>query len=167
MRRQLVALGEGQPVRRHLGQVVEHRDPVRGRVECRGAVGDLDEQAARLADQQRQQMMRGDQVCFHAEPQDAQARAQIMLPDRGVPVSGPALELLGAPDVVDQHVEAAVLVADAPAQLADLLRVEVIDSDRDAGAAQAGSPAQPCPRSSRDGRSPTRPGRLRCCARCR
>ncbi len=36
---------------------------------------------------------------------------EIVLPDRRVPVGGTALQLFAAPDVVDQHVDAAVLAA--------------------------------------------------------
>ena len=40
---------------------------------------------------------------------------------------GSALEHLGAPDVVDEHVDVAVLVANPVGQCGDLVGVEVVD----------------------------------------
>ena len=51
---------------------------------------------------------------------------------------GPALQHFGAPDVVDEHVDAAVLVTDTFGQRRDLRRFEMVDGDGDALAAQAG-----------------------------
>ncbi|GAA3371484.1 hypothetical protein GCM10017744_099400 [Streptomyces antimycoticus] len=101
-----------------------------------GAVGHLDEQATRLADQQRQQVVRGDQVGVQTEPENAQPVVEAVFPDRGVPVGGPALEPLGAPDVVDQDVDPAVIVADALGQPPDLRGVEMVGADGDAGATE-------------------------------
>ena len=47
-----------------------------------------------------------------AEPQDAQTVVEVVLPDRRVPRRRRALENLGAPDVVDQDVDVAVIGAD-------------------------------------------------------
>ena len=99
----------GQPPRhadhRRLRQVVEHRDAVVVGVVFRRSVGHLDHQAPRAAHQQRQRMVARDQVGVDREAQHSQAALQVVLPDRLVPVE----QVLGAPDVVDEHVEAAVL----------------------------------------------------------
>ena len=55
-----------------------------------------------------------------------------------VPRARMGLEPLHGGAQVSTCIAGPTLVADAPAQLADLLRIEVIDSDRDAGAPQAG-----------------------------
>ena len=47
-----------------------------------------------------------------------------------------ALEDLGAPDVVDQDVDGAVVVADAIGERLHLCDVEVVDLDRDANATE-------------------------------
>ena len=96
-----------------------------------GAVRHLDQQAARALDQQRQRVMRRDQMRIDAKPQQAQAVLEIMVPDRLVPFE----QLLAAPDVVDQDVEAALLGADALDQLADIVGDEVVDRDGNALAA--------------------------------
>jgi len=51
---------------------------------------------------------------------------------------GSTCEYLAAPDVVDQHVDVAVLVPDTLAQPSHLIGVEVVDLDRDTGPAEAG-----------------------------
>lgn len=48
--------------------------------------------------------------------------------------NGPALEPLGAPDVVAQDVDSAVIVADALGRPPDLRGVEMAGADGDAGA---------------------------------
>ena len=105
-------LGERQAVHGCLGQVVEDGDPVVRRVVVDGAVGDLDEQSARPLDQQREQVVRRDQVGVDGEPQDAEPVVEVVLPDRCVPLRRRALEHLAAPDVVHQDVETPVLLAD-------------------------------------------------------
>lgn len=70
------------------------------------------------------------------ESEYAQPVVEIVLPDRGVPVRGPTLEAFSAPDVVDQHGDAAVLVTNALSQARDLVGVEMIDLPRDPGAAE-------------------------------
>ena len=62
VQREVFQLGEGEPDDRGLGEVVEGVDAVVDGVVVRGAVGHLDHEAARLADQQRQRMVAGDQV---------------------------------------------------------------------------------------------------------
>ena len=110
-RRELVPLRVREPVHRDLRQVVVHRDPVVRRVVLRGAVGDLDHQPAGAVDEQREQVVRRDEVGVDREPEDPQAGVEVVLPDRGVPLVGSALQDLGAPDVVDQHVDVPVVVA--------------------------------------------------------
>src|SRR5882724_11909661 len=60
-----------------------------------------------------------------------------MLPDRRVPLGRAALEALAAPDVVDQHVDVTVLVADLFGQSLHVLRVEMVDRNSDANTAKA------------------------------
>ena len=81
-----------------------------------GAVGDLDDEPAGAADQQRQRVVARDQVRVDREPQQPQAGVEVVLPHRRVPLE----EVLGAPDVVDEHVEAAVLGVDALDERRDL-----------------------------------------------
>ena len=66
-----------------------------------------------------------------AEPEQAQAVLEIVLPDRLVPLE----QLLAAPDVVDQDVEPALLGADALDQRFDLVGHQMIDRNGDALAA--------------------------------
>ena len=47
-----------------------------------------------------------------------------------------ALEQLAAPDVVDEHVDVAVVAPDLLGQALHLGGVEMVDRDRDAGAAE-------------------------------
>ena len=133
-----VTLREGQTVHALLDEVVEHRDAVVLRVVVGGTVGDFDEQAAGLRDQQRQQVMRRHQMRLDTEPQDPQALLQVELPDRRVPLRWPALQYFGAPDVVDEHVDTAVLTTDTFGQRRDLRRFKMVDGDSDALAAEPG-----------------------------
>jgi hypothetical protein len=73
-----------------------------------------------------------------AEPQNPQALLQVELPDRRIPLRRPALQHFSAPDVVDEHVDAAVLGADMFGQRCDLRRFEMIDGDGYTLAAQTG-----------------------------
>ena len=75
-----------------------------------------------------------DQVRVHAELQHAKTVPEIVLPDRRVPL----LEILSTPQVVDQHVQAALLSADPRDQRFDLARHKVVNPDRDAPAAGRG-----------------------------
>ena len=56
--------------------------------------------------------MRRDEVRVDREPQDPQSLVEIVLPDGRVPVGRAALQHFGAPDVVDEHVDVAVVVPD-------------------------------------------------------
>ena len=99
-------------------------------------VGHFDEQSAGPRDEQRQQAVRGDEVGVDAEPENSQAVVQVVFPDRPVPCRRVALEHLGAPDVVDQDVDGAVVVPDAIGEGLHLCDVEVVDLDRDADATE-------------------------------
>ncbi|MDQ0835333.1 hypothetical protein QF032_007177 [Streptomyces achromogenes] len=79
-------------------------------------------------------MVAGDGVGLDGEPQHPQSVVQVVLPDGGVPLE----ELLAAPDVVDQDVEAALLVRDALDKGPHLRRVEVVGGYGDAPAAGLG-----------------------------
>lgn len=106
------------------------------RVVVGSAVGNFDEQAAGLRDQERQQIMRRYQMRLDAEPQNPQAVLQVELPDRRVPLRWPTFQDFGAPDVIDEHVDAAMFAADTFGQRRDLRGFEVIDGDGDALAAE-------------------------------
>ena len=109
MRREILGMRPRHAGHRDLGEIVEGREPVVIGIVLGGAVGHLDEQAARALDHQRQREVRGDQMRVDAEAKQAQAVLEIMLPDRLVPFE----QLLAAPDVVDEDVETALLGADA------------------------------------------------------
>jgi hypothetical protein len=70
-------------------------------------------------------------VRLHGVSQERDAVGEVVLPERGVPLS----ERIAAPYVVDEDVESAVAVGDALDQRPDLLGFGVIDANRDAGAA--------------------------------
>jgi hypothetical protein len=78
----------------------------------------------------------GDQVGVETEPQYSQTVVEVVFPDRPVPCRRVTLEDLGAPDVVDQDVDGAVVVADAIGERPHLCDVEVVDLDRDANATE-------------------------------
>jgi hypothetical protein len=75
-----------------------------------------------------------DEVRVDRQAQHPQAAVEVVLPDRRVPLD----ELLAAPDVVDEQVEAAVLGLDAAHERLDLRRHEVVDVDGDALATRVG-----------------------------
>jgi hypothetical protein len=133
MRCEVLGMGPSHAGHRHLGEIIEWIDPVVVRVVLGRAVRHLDKQTARTLDQQRQRMMRRDQMRMHAE--HAQAVLEIMLPDGLVPF----LEILAAPDVIDEDIETTPLGADAVGQLLDLLGDEMIDLNGDAVAAGCGN----------------------------
>jgi hypothetical protein len=108
------------------------------RVVSLGAVGDLDVQSSRLGDEQRQEAVCRDEMRVDREPQDAQADVDVVFPDRLVPLGRSALEDLGAPDVVDQHVDVAVIVSDAIGEPLHLPRIEMVERNRDACSAECG-----------------------------
>ena len=134
VRLEVLRLGEREPDDRRLGEVVEGVDAVVDGVVLRGPVGHLDHQAARVADQQRERVVAGDQVGLDGEVEQPQAVGEVVLPDRRVPLE----ELLAAPDVVDEHVEPALLVVDAAHERLDLGGLEVVGRDGDALASGGG-----------------------------
>ena len=129
---QVLGMRPAYAVHRGFGEIVEGRQPVMRGVVVGGAVGDLDQQAARSFDQQRQREMRGDEVRVDGEPQQAQAVAEMVLPDRLVPLE----QIFAAPDVVDEDVEPAMVAADPFDQRLHLLGLQMVGRDRDAMAAQ-------------------------------
>ena len=131
---QLLRLRPREPDHRRLGEVVEQRDAIVIGVVGGRAVRDLDHEAARAAHQQRQRVMARDQVRLEREPEQAQPGVEVVLPHRRVPLE----QVLGAPDVVHEHVEAAVLGVDPLDQAADLPGLQVVDRDGDSLAARRG-----------------------------
>ena len=87
-----------------------------------------------MAQQQGQRVVAGDGVGLDREPQEPESVVEVVLPDRAVPFE----EVLAAPDVVDEDVEAALLVRDAVDEGADLCGVEVVGGYGDALAAGLG-----------------------------
>ena len=128
---EVLGLREREPDDGGLGEVVEGVDAVGDGVVLRRAVGHLDHQPAGVADQQRQREVAGDQVGLDRQVEQVQAVAEVVLPHRRVPVE----ELLAAPDVVDEHVEPALLAVDALDERLDLVGLEVVGRHGDAGAA--------------------------------
>src|SRR5262245_5541952 len=81
-------------------------------------------------------MVRGHEVRLHREAEYAQTGVEVVRPDRRVPIGRTALQQLGAPDVVHEHVEVAVVVAHARGYPRHLFRLEMIGRDRDTGPAE-------------------------------
>jgi hypothetical protein len=115
-----------------LGEVVVDAPPVVVGVVLGGAVGDLDDQPARPLDQQRERVPGRHEVGVDREAEDPQSVGEGVLPHGLVPLR----EVLAAPDVVDQHVEAAPLGVGARREPFDLLRDEVVRGHGDPGAAR-------------------------------
>src|SRR5262249_54878379 len=67
-----------------------------------------------------------------------QTVVQIQLPQRRIPLLRAALEQFAAPDVVDENIDMAVVLADPVGQPADLVSLQMIERDRDPVAAQFG-----------------------------
>ena len=110
-------------------------------------------------------MVGGDQVRVDCEPQYSKTVVEVVLPDRRVPVGGPAFQQFAAPDVVDEHVDVAVLLPNPIGEMFDLFRVEMIDCGGDTGAAKLGHQSRPSPRSFR--RGCIRTAWFVSCGRCR
>ena len=83
-------------------------------------------------------MVRRDEVGVDREAEDPETRGEVVLPDGRVPLGRAALQLLAAPDVVDEHVDVAQVVADLLGQLLHLTGIEMVDGAGDPGAAQVG-----------------------------
>jgi hypothetical protein len=92
-------------------------------VVCGRAVRHLDKKTAWTLDQQRQCIMRRDQMGMDTETEHAQAVLEVMRPDGLVPF----LQILAAPQVIHQDVETTLLGAGALDQLSDLVSDEMID----------------------------------------
>ena len=116
--RQLLGLGPGQPDHRVLGQVVEERVAVVVGVVLGRAVGHLDQQSAGARDQQRQRVVAGDEVRVERQAQQPQSRSSRSCSHTGLSHSKRCSR---APDVVDQHVEPALLGARCAHQRAHLV----------------------------------------------
>ena len=84
-----------RPTRR--GQVVEHGDAVGGGVVGDGPVGDLDHESSRLLDEQREEVVRRDEVRVDGQAQHAQTFVEIHLPEGPTPVRRVPGEGLRAP----------------------------------------------------------------------
>lgn len=82
--------------------------------------------------------MGGDQVGLDAESQDPQTVVEVMVPDRGVPVCRSTLEHFCAPDVVDEHVDVPVVIADPSGESRNLFGVEVVGLESDPPATELG-----------------------------
>src|SRR6187455_2979323 len=87
--------------------------------------------------------MRRHQMRLDPEPQNPQAFLQVELPYRRVPLRWSTLQHFGAPDVVDEHVDAAMLGTDTCGQSRDLRRFEMVDGDGTAPAAEFGHQLEP------------------------
>ena len=114
-----------------LHQIVERRQAIMRGIVLRGAVGHLDQQAARFPDQQRQREMRGDEVRVEPEPEQPQSVFQMVLPHRLVPFE----QQLTTPDIIDQHVQPALFGVDPLDQRFHLLRLQMVGRHGDALAA--------------------------------
>ncbi len=95
------------------------------------AVADLHDQSVPGLDQQRQRMVRGDEMRLDPVAHDPQRVLERVLPH----ALDPAGERIAAPDVVDEHVEAAVLGADPVHQRRDVRRIGVVAADGNPGPA--------------------------------
>src|SRR6266850_619178 len=81
--------------------------------------------------------MRRDEVRVDGEPQYSESLVEVVRPYGRVPLRGPALEQLAAPDVVDEHVDVAVIGPDPVGQGLHSSGIQVVESDRDAAPTQA------------------------------
>src|SRR5581483_9488632 len=87
------------------------------------AINDFNNQSTVSLDHQRCGMTAGDQVADQGLVEISMDVCQINFPEPPWPVD----HRIGAPDAVDQHIEAAGIVTDPAAKLRDLLLVRVID----------------------------------------
>jgi hypothetical protein len=83
-----------------------------------------------VADQQRQSEVAGDGVGVDTDAEHPQAISQIMLPDRRAELRVPA----AVEDVIDQNIQPAVIMIDPLNQPPDLLRLQVVDAQRNPAA---------------------------------
>jgi hypothetical protein len=132
VRRELLALREREQDDRPLGEVVERREPVVLGVVVPRAVGHLDDQPPGLSNQEREREVARDQVRVDRQAEQPQAVREVVFPHGRVPLD----QELPAPDVVDQHIQAAPLATDALDERLDLRRLQVVDLDSDPLAAR-------------------------------
>ena len=81
-----MSLGESQPVDGGLGQVVEDGKTIARCVVIGGAVSHLDEQAAGLVDEEREKVMRSDEVGVNGEPEYSEPVVEVVLPYGSIPL---------------------------------------------------------------------------------
>src|SRR5215208_5430252 len=130
--RKLLGLGPRHAYHGGLRQVVEERHSVVVLVVLGGSIRHLDYQTALVVDKEWQCEVAGDDVRVYGEPQHPKASLQGVLPHWHVPLE----EALRPPHVVDQHVQTALLILDAPHESPHLLRFEMVDPNGDATTAR-------------------------------
>jgi hypothetical protein len=133
---EFVPLRKGKSINALLDEIVKDRNPVMRCVVCGRAVGDFHEQAARLGDEQWQKVVGRHHMCLDPKTENPETFLEVEFPDWRVPFAWPALEPFGAPDIVDEHIDAPMLVANSLGQCRHLSAVEVIDGNRYAYAAE-------------------------------
>jgi hypothetical protein len=133
VRTQLGRQREAQPHDRFLDVVVGDDAPER---DAGLPVADLHDQPVPGLDQQRQRVVRGDQMRLDAVAHDPQRVVERVLPH----ALDPAGERVAAPDVVDQHVQAAVLGPDPVHQRRDVGCSSVVAADGYPGPARGVDP---------------------------
>ena len=117
---------DGDPLDRCLDQVVVEAHPVPVvPVVLEGSVSHLDDQAALVPEHEREGDGGGDQVRVNAHAQHPQSARQVVLPQLLVPLH------VGIPAeyVIDQDVQAALLIADPRYQRRNGAGIEMIDPD--------------------------------------
>ena len=153
VRAELVRLGERQPDDGGLGEVVEGRDAVVGRVvlgACRRSSRPPARRAARISSGSAWWLVM--RWVSTARRSSRRPFVEVVLPDRRVPLE----ELLAAPDVVDEHVEpAAARRRCARTSARDLRRARDGRRHGDARRRRPRSPARRSPRWSPGGRTPS------------
>ncbi len=127
---QLAGHGEGEPDHRDLHQVVEKVAPVVGAE----AVGHLDDEPAAALHHERYAPAAGDDVGMDGTLEHGEPLVEVELPEAPAPLG----ERVAAPDVVDQDVEAALLVAHPLEERAHLVLPRVVHPGVDAVAAVRG-----------------------------
>src|SRR5699024_9480342 len=94
------------------------------------AVTDLNHQAVRALEYQRYGQMARDQMGLDSIANDGQRGIERVLPDRLTPAD----EVVAAPDIVHEHVQSAVLGANAVDERCNVVRVIVVASYGDSHA---------------------------------
>jgi hypothetical protein len=91
-----------------------------------GAVSHLDQQPARLVDEKWQKIVRSDQVGINGKPEYPETGLEVGLPYRSVPIGRTAFQQFPAPDIIDEHVDVAVVFPNLLRQVFHLIRFEMI-----------------------------------------